>query len=350
MHVVCPPRVGEYEIKGTIGEGAFGVVRLAYRPDLDIYYACKIIPRARLCRPGDAARFEREIRILQQLRHPRIVQLYDLRDDERNLYVMEEYCPNGELFAHIVTQRGIEEPKAQVYFKHILEGVSFVHGNNIAHRDLKPENILIDSTGQAKICDFGLGKYVGESGLTQTPCGSPVYVAPEVLSDWEEDYDAKRADCWSLGVLLFAMVTGNYPWQSRNQNELFREIRRGEFAIPQTMSAGCADLVRKLMTLDVGARLTAAQALEHPWIKDVDAGAVEVMSRPLVSLRRLDRFFAREVSSARVRPPPRVKSTGNARISYIRQLRIITPEDRRTERCLPWIDVQMDRWSKLRRG
>ena len=184
---------------------------------------------------------------------------------------------------------------------------------------------------------------------TQTPCGSPVYAAPEVLSEFDEDYDAKRADCWSLGVLLFAMVTGNYPWQSRNQNELFREIRRGQFAIPQTMSAACADLVQKLMTLDVNARLTVDQALAHPWIKDVDAGDFTPMAKPFVSLRRLDWFFAREVSSSvRVRPSEllRAKSTGNVRASYMKQERIITPEDRRKGHCRAWIDFKMEKWSR----
>ena len=334
---------------GTIGEGAFGLVKLAYNPKLDIYCACKIIPRGQLQQADDSARFEQEIRILQQLRHPRIVRLYDLRLDERNIYVMQEYCPNGALIEYILKQKRIDEPDAQIFFRQVLEGMLYMHELHIAHRDLKPENILVDADGAAKICDFGLAKYVGTGGMTETPCGSPVYVAPEVLSDFP--YDAKRADCWSLGVLLFAMVTGMSPWRSRNRNQLFAEICRGEYAIPAAVSTRCGDLIRKLMNIDVEERYTVEQALQHAWLTGDGPIIPEGQIHPLVSLRRLDWFFARDVAISHVRIPARPRSTGRLRTSFSKEEELISLEKAsrqsvapQEDQCVSWM------WVKLRRN
>lgn len=352
--VVCPKEVGGYQMAGTIGEGAFGLVKLAYNPKLDIYCACKIIPRGKLQQADDSARFEQEIRLLQQLRHPRIVQLYDLRLDDRNIYVMQEYCPNGALIEYILKQRRIDEHDAQIFFRQVLEGMLYIHGQHIAHRDLKPENILVDADGAAKICDFGLAKYVGEGGITDTPCGSPLYVAPEILSDFP--YDPKCADCWSLGVLLFAMVTGMSPWRSRNRVQLFAEIRRGEYAIPASVSTLCGDLIRKLMNLNVVERYTVEQALQHAWLSGDGPIIPDDKMHPLVSLRRLDWFFARDVAISHVRIPARPRSTGRLRTSFSKEEELISPEKAsrqvvapQEDQCVSWMLVKLTRKKKKRR-
>lgn len=285
-------------------------MKLAFREDLDIYYACKIVAKSKLAELEEHTRFEREIRLLQQLHHPRIVQLYDLLQDDDNYYLFMEYCPNGDLLSHIVSQKQLSEREARRIFKQILDAVQFIHFMNIGHRDIKPENILMDSEGNAKLSDFGLSKYVGESGMTSTSCGSPCYASPEVLSN--KQYNAKKADMWSCGVLLYAMVTGHLPWSHRNQIQLFKAIETGTFRIPSHLSPECASLMKGLINTEVDARYTAEDALDSNWMKDTLEETVCVRETPLLSLKKLDQFFHRELSECSISIPQRCKSFGKA--------------------------------------
>lgn len=270
---------------------------------MDIYYACKIIAKQRVEQMRDKTRFEQEIRILQEMRHPRIVQLYGLYKDSLNYYIMMEYCPNGELFSHIFAMKKLTEPDARLFFKNVCDGLAFIHSFNIAHRDLKPENVLIDAEGHAKISDFGLSKYVGTSGITSTICGSPCYAAPEVLSG--NPYNAIKSDMWSLGVILYVMVTGQMPWSKRNRAQLFHQIRKGRYHIPPYLSQDCSNLIRALMNLNVESRLNVQGVLAHAFMKETMDELIVCKEVPLVSLRRLDQFFEREESKQIIRMPAR---------------------------------------------
>lgn len=323
--ILCPNKIGPYQLRGTIGSGAFATCKLAYRPDLDIYYACKIIARQRLDQLSDKTRFEQEIRIQQELRHPRIVQLYDLYKDALNYYVLMEYCPNGELLSYIVQRRRVPENEAKVFFKNIMDGLLFIHSLGIAHRDLKPENVLLDLEGHAKISDFGLGKYVGCDGLTSTSCGSPCYVAPEVLT--EKVYNAYKCDMWSCGVILYVMVTGQIPWARRNHIELFEQIKCCSYRIPAFVSGDCAELIRGLMTLDPQKRLTIEQVLAHPWMVEAYESQIVWKEVPIVSLRRLDRFFDYDMSQENIKLAYRPSSTGKRRVTFQKEERMIRDRD-----------------------
>lgn len=147
--------------------------------------------------------------------------------------------------------------------------IKYIHSLNVAHRDIKLENILIDQTGHIKISDFGLSKLFDSNsdGLTSTPCGSLCFASPECLSG--EPYDAKKSDLWSCGVILYAMATGLMPWTEKQIGKLFEQIKKGEFMIPPFISDNCADLIRRLMTVDVDKRITEEEVLNHPFLKDV---------------------------------------------------------------------------------
>ena len=295
-----PNTIGKYEIKGTVGEGAFSIVKLSYNPETKEYFACKIIERERLKTNGLEARFESEIRIHQQLHHKGIVQLVDILRDEYFNYVFLEFCPGGELFQHIVDSKRLNEEQAKPIMKQILQAVEYIHKINIAHRDLKPENLLLDHLGHTKISDFGLARYLDKNGLASTPCGSPCYASPECISGME--YDGKTSDCWSVGVIFYALVTGQLPWTKRKQAQLFEQISRGDYLIPSYVSEPCANLISKLMCVNCKKRLTATQALEHPFLQNtvIPLEGIKIQEYPYIGLKKIDRFFDREDSFTQV--------------------------------------------------
>jgi serine/threonine protein kinase len=288
-----PARIGSYELRGVVGEGSFSVVKLAFHRSSSSYLACKVVEKSRL-RDGELrSRFESEIRVHQQLHHPSIVSLCDLLQDDYFFYVFLEFCAGGELFDYVVRMGRLSEPEAKPILREVLQAIVYLHRIGIAHRDLKPENILLSQLGHVKISDFGLSRFCGESGLVDTPCGSPCYASPECLSGLS--YDGRTNDCWSIGVILYAMVTGELPWTKRNQKQLFEQIRRGEYIIPGFLSNECGNLISRLLCVDVARRLTAEQALAHPFLNDPARPlAACTRSESYVSLRRVDAFFGRD--------------------------------------------------------
>lgn len=289
--VIAPSEVGPYEFRGTIGEGAFSVVKLAYHKERNEFYACKIVPKSRLVHARLEARFEIEIRINQQLRHPGIVSLIDIFKDNFNFYIVMEFCPGGELFQWIVHHGHLTEEDSRPMIRQILEALAYVHSQNVSHRDLKPENVLISQTGHMKISDFGLSRFVGPDHLARTPCGSPCYASPECVSG--RPYDGLKSDVWSVGVILYAMLTGKLPWTKRNQRQLFEQIRAGDYKIPDYVSENAQSLIRGLMTVDCDKRLTIEQAFEHPFLRDTGAQFCGMSPTMIeyISLKRVDMFF-----------------------------------------------------------
>jgi serine/threonine protein kinase len=292
-----PSEIGPYRLYDIIGEGAFAVVRLASHDDLPTQLACKVVPRIRLQTSGLDSRFELEIRVIQQLHHPGIVQLIDLLSDDHNYYVMMEFCQGGELFQHVVARGHLNEGDAKPFIRQILEALSFVHSRGVCHRDLKPENLLLDLSHRVKISDFGLSRFVRPDGLVDTPCGSPCYVSPECISG--KAYDGRTSDLWSVGVITYALLTGKLPWTKRNQQQLFDQIRKADFVVPGYLSDHCRGFIQGLMTVDCARRLTIDSALRHPWMvfEEVpwEVAPVEGLET-YVSLRKIDLEFAREVS------------------------------------------------------
>ena len=259
----------------------------------------------------DKTRFEQEIRVQQQMRNENVVQLIDLLQDTINYYIIIEYCSKGELFSYIVSKNKLTENEARVFFRQILNGLSYIHSMNVAHRDLKPENILLDIDGRAKISDFGLSKYIDKYGMVSTSCGSPVYVSPEVISGCL--YDPKKSDMWSAGVIFYAMVTGQLPWTKRNKIQLYEQIKHAKFSIPEYLSNDCADFIKSMVNLNTEKRLTANQALQHKFMtKEVSSALPKLVNespKPVVSLRKLDIFFEKEMIEVRYQDKPLSFST-----------------------------------------
>lgn len=302
---VCPEKIGPYQLQTTIGRGAFGTVKLAYRADSNAYFACKVITKYKIDAMVDKSKFEKEIRIMQQLHHPRIVQLYDLLKDTMNYYIVTEFCPNGDLFQLIIQNKKIPEEKAKVLIYQLIDSISFIHQLNICHRDLKPENILLDSDWNVKLSDFGLSKFT--DGLTSTSCGSYAYAAPEIISGL--DYDPKKSDIWAIGVILYAMLTGQLPWTKRNQYELFQQIKACDYKMPQDISKPCQYLLLMILQKDPEQRPTAADLLKYQWFDDIPE-APSKQELPIISLRKVDDFFELETSTLNV---PRVQKTDSGR-------------------------------------
>ena len=290
-----PSCIGNYEFKGTIGKGSFGVVKIVHDKISKQIYAAKVIQRNQMNNGNVAQRFEQEIRIVQQLIHPGIVQLYDLLKDENNYYIIMELCPNGELFQQIIENERLSDLAAKYYMRQILEALCYLHGLGICHRDIKPENILIDEYGNIKISDFGMSRFVTRSGLAKTPCGSPCYASPECIKGGS--YDGRKSDMWSCGVVCYAMLTGQLPWTKRNQRQLYEQIARADYVIPPYVSEPAKNFINSLLDPNPQKRLDAQQALNHEWISSAPSKQMQsnVHHNP-VSLRQIDRFFGRDLS------------------------------------------------------
>ncbi|OHT15602.1 CAMK family protein kinase [Tritrichomonas foetus] len=292
--VMMPSRIGPYIFRGSIGEGAFSIVKLAFHEYTQQYFACKIVPKTKIAHGNLEQRFEIEIRINQQMHHPGVVGIYDILKDNFNYYIMMEFCPNGELFQLIVDRKRVSEEESKPLIMQILETIDYIHKMGVAHRDLKPENILIDKLGRLKISDFGLSKFVDSKGLVSTPCGSPCYASPECVAG-NGPYNGKTNDVWSIGVIVYAMLTGELPWTKRNQAQLFEQIKKGEYKIPDFLSEDATSFIRGLMTVDIKNRLTIQQAIDHPFLRGTMSQSLPKDTPvPIISLKRVDAFFEKD--------------------------------------------------------
>lgn len=192
-----------------------------------------------------------------------MAQLYEVYETDTKVCLVMEYCPHGELFDRIVSKNRLEEPEACFYFYQLVEALSYLHDLKIAHRDLKPENILISTGSQVKLIDFGLSARNSEMSF-DTPCGSPCYAPPEMIR--KQQYSGFETDVWSLGVTLFAMVTGIpqsdlgcVPFEDSQIGELYNKILKGEFHCPRYLSAEVKDLLRQMIQVDPCKRISLAK-------------------------------------------------------------------------------------------
>jgi serine/threonine protein kinase len=262
--VDIPLVIGSYEVVKVIGSGAFSVALLIHNRARNAQYACKVVSRTYLMQSGTFHRFEQEIRLLEMIHHPHIVQVIEIIYDDSLIYVVMEYCSGGELFQYLVDHGRLRESDCRRLFTSIVSAVAYLHSHGIAHRDLKPENILFADELVPKIADLGLCHLVASDSLMTTPCGSPQYAAPEVLSG--KGYDGRASDIWSLGVVLFVMATATVPWRSTTQAHLFEEIAQADYNIPGYLTAELRDLVQSMMNPDPAARPTIEQVARNVWV------------------------------------------------------------------------------------
>lgn len=297
---VIPNRIGHYLLKETIGHGAFSVVKHAIDINTNEEFCCKIISKKRIIGKDMEIRFEKEVRILQQLSHQGVVTLYDIIKDSINYYLFMELCPNGTLFDFIVSKSKIPEDEAKYIFKQIVIALKYIHSQNVVHRDIKPENILINEKLNVKFIDFGFSTHYDPDNLLKTNCHTPNYASPQCLSGLPND--GQKSDIWSLGILLYVMLNGKVPWTSKNQKQFIEEIRNANVFLPFSMSEDARDLLSKIIVKDADKRISIDQILEHPWLQDiyVDQFHSTQSNNKLVRLNDVDQFFKNSFKSCNV--------------------------------------------------
>jgi serine/threonine protein kinase len=262
-----PDSIGNFTLGSTLGIGAFSLVKRCTDKTTSAVYAVKIIPKSSITTEQALARFEREVRAIIKLHHPGIIKIHAFLTDDLYCYLVMEHCPGDTLLSNLGQMTHTEDFIRSIV-KQILATVAHIHREGVAHRDLKLENILFDATGHIKVIDFGFSRFVTPGELFGTPCGSAQYVAPEVISG--QSYEGRAVDMWSCGVIIYALMTNYFPWRGSNQAHILRQILSGDFQIPDSVGVLCADLIRKLMTIDPRVRLTADEALTHPWLETIE--------------------------------------------------------------------------------
>lgn len=267
-----------YRLGDELGRGRFSVVQFATHIKEDSTYAVKLVKNEELEDEENMEALETEIKILRKLHHPYIVKLKEVVTTEENTYIVMELLEGGELFERIVEQGAFKEDAAAALFAQILLSMEYLHNMSIVHRDVKPENILYSQKGgtDIKLIDFGYaGIWQADRPLTGL-CGTPDYVAPEVLTWYDEEagngtpYGAS-SDMWSMGVLLYVILSGCSPFNADEEEELLKLVAAGkyEFHDPDWthISEDAKDLIRKMLVVDPTVRLDMRQTLEHKWIK-----------------------------------------------------------------------------------
>lgn len=223
--------IGHYIVSDTIGQGNFGKVKLGTHVLTGEKVAVKIFNKSKIKDELDLIRINQEIDILKYLRHPNLIQLFETVENSTNIYLVMELASKGDLLDFIIQNRKLSESQARRYFQDIIKAVEELHRLKIYHRDLKPKNILIDENLNLKVVDFGLSVRQDHDRLLKTLCGSPSYLAPEILAG--NQYQGAKADIWSCGVILFVMICGYLPFDDKNIKTLYSKIINGNFYFPK---------------------------------------------------------------------------------------------------------------------
>ena len=245
--------INNYELKSDIGEGNFGKVKLGIFKKTGEEFAIKIINKDKMKKKMKNILFK-ENEIITKFNHINIVYVFQIIEEESNIYIVMEYCSKGELFDYIVSHQRLNEDEASIFFYQLINGVEYIHKKGVAHRDLKPENLLLTVDKTLKIIDFGLSHEYEENSLLKTKCGSPSYAAPEIIRG--KLYDGFKTDMWCCGIILYAMLCGFLPFEGDNNRELFLSILKCEPEYPEFLTKISKELIQGLLKVDPEERLT----------------------------------------------------------------------------------------------
>jgi serine/threonine protein kinase len=286
----------KYSVGKELGHGAFSTVKASTLRSTGVVSAVKIINTKKIS-DLDMESLRMEIKILSELDHPHIIKLHEVYDESNEMYIVTELVSGGELFDRIVSKTYYTEKEARDLIKIFLETMNYLHQKGIVHRDIKPENLLLrsdDDDADIKLADFGFAKSVSELTATEEACGTPNYVAPEILRG---DSYGCEVDVWSMGVVCYILLAGYAPFYEDDQKKLFDKIKKGKYHFHDDywsrISPEAIDLIRKMMTVDQKKRWTSAQLLRHPWIvaddkvlasKDI-SGSVAELKRTMARRR-----------------------------------------------------------------
>jgi len=259
-----------YDLSDKLGTGSFAVVKRATRKADGKEFAIKVIKKSKL-NPDELAVVHDEVEIMHKINHPHCVTLYEMFETKTKLFMVMELLTGGELFDRIVSKGSYSEKEASAVIRSVASAIDYLHSIGIVHRDLKPENLIyLNKTDDSpiKITDFGLAKFRPNQNVDMnTACGTPGYVAPEVLKG---EHYTKAVDLWSLGVILYILLCGFPPFYHQNTNMLYKQIKKGEYDFPDPywtdISDSAKDLIRGLLTVDPKKRMNAKDVGAHPWI------------------------------------------------------------------------------------
>ncbi|KAM5186086.1 serine/threonine-protein kinase BRSK2 [Callospermophilus lateralis] len=254
--------VGPYRLEKTLGKGQTGLVKLGIHCVTCQKVAIKIVNREKLSE-SVLMKVEREIAILKLIEHPHVLKLHDVYENKKYLYLVLEHVSGGELFDYLVKKGRLTPKEARKFFRQIISALDFCHSHSICHRDLKPENLLLDEKNNIRIADFGMASLQVGDSLLETSCGSPHYACPEVIRG--EKYDGRKADVWSCGVILFALLVGALPFDDDNLRQLLEKVKRGVFHMPHFIPPDCQSLLRGMIEVDAARRLTLEHIQKHIW-------------------------------------------------------------------------------------
>ena len=263
----------DYNKLNFLGEGKYSSVYKVENRLTDDICAMKVIKKTSSCTPKEEKEILNEINVLRTMDHPGVLKIFEFYSNNQNYSIVTELCPGGELFQQIVDKAPFNEKYTAYVMYQIFSAINYCHQMNIIHRDLKPENILIVGKGKGglpiiKICDFGTSKIFEKGAVQRRLVGSPYYIAPEVL---KKQYNEK-CDIWSCGVIMYILLSARPPFAGEDDNEIMENVSLGEYDLQSSpfnkLSKNALDLIQKLLTLDINQRISAEQALNHPWFKE----------------------------------------------------------------------------------
>jgi serine/threonine protein kinase len=247
-----------------IGKGAFGKVLLGVHKLTGKYVAIKTIDKAYMKNEFSRNKVLQEVYILKKVRHANIIRLFEVFEDALHILIVMEFAAGGDLLRYLKQRGRLPEAEARDMFRQIVYGLGHIHSRCVLHRDIKLDNILLDTEGGVKICDFGVSKIYPRGVVIKEQCGTPAYIAPEVITN--EGYEGYYIDHWSLGIVLYAMLFAAVPFKGDNMSEMLSTIRSTPLTFPESISLEAKDLLAGLLQIDPYERLSVPEILAHPWM------------------------------------------------------------------------------------
>lgn len=268
--------LSQYDITETLGKGAYGLVKLATLKRTGEKFAVKIYEKSRLVDPSKRANVNREISILKRISHSNIISFGKMIENSENVYLFTEFVPGTSLFTYLTKHTGkkISESICKSLFRQVVLAIDYCHNLKIAHRDVKLENILIYNN-QIKLIDFGFATV--NQAKCRTFCGTPSYMAPELVN--RDEYSPFAVDIWALGVLLYAMLCGRFPFAEKVESSLYASIKTGKYEMPAHLSENAKEIISIMLCINVELRPNTAEVLAHQWFNEesIDRSVIRYM-------------------------------------------------------------------------